>query len=774
MRLQQDIKLNVGTKLILAAMTLMLPLVVFVVILVNDRNEQIRTTESEIVGVEHLVELREILELIPRHRALVQLPGAAGDNGADTITGIELRIDTALAALQEHTVKGGDPFRIGEPLDRIVEKWNVAKRNPVNSSEAGKTDREIVDDLVVLFRQLGNKSKLAIDSSIETTHLIDLIVIELPQMVARISESRSRAIDILERGGGLTQADRNQLSVDDWALQLAHDNLFYGYNIAVEEDPEIAENLARQFEIFDRDTHAFHRLVATAEFGDSPEQILALGTSSIDATLRLFDRVTPELERLLVNHLESLRRIRLIAILSVIAASLVAGISGWLLLRAMTGPLQTEIAERRRVQARLRDLAAIVEQSEDSILTLSPDGKITSWNAGAERLYGYPADEVIGRDINLLAPDGFESETGQLLQQSIAGNPLPTHETIRVRKDGELVEVSLRFSTIRSPDGEVRGGAIIARDIGERKKAEAELHSKERMLQSRVDQLRRTQDELQRHRDRLEDLVRERTEEVHEKAAQLEIALRNEKEYSALQRKFVSMASHEFRTPLAIIDGAAQRLERNMDAIDPEDLSKRISRIRGAVTRMLGLIDSTLSASRLDEGRVEINWQPVDLGTLVRTVCERQGELTEKLTLDISLDDLPADIDGDPALLDQVFTNLLSNAAKYSPEDPRIRVHGKSNTDGSVSVSVRDNGIGIPADELPKIFDRFFRASTSEGIAGTGIGLQLAHELIEMHRGSITVDSELDQGTIFTVRLPMHRADEITVDDMADTTDAAA
>ena len=185
----------------------------------------------------------------------------------------------------------------------------------------------------------------------------------------------------------------------------------------------------------------------------------------------------------------------------------------------------------------------------------------------------------------------------------MAGEQFPARETIRVRKDGKLVDVSLRFSLIRNANGELRGVAVIARDIRERKKAETEIRNKEQMLQARVDQLHATQTELQQHRDRLEEKVRERTKQVHEKAEQLEVALANEKELSALQRKFVSMASHEFRTPLAIIDGAAQRVERRLDTIETTDLQ---TRIRGAVRRMLELIESTLSASRLDEGRLRM------------------------------------------------------------------------------------------------------------------------------------------------------------------------
>ncbi len=726
-----QVKLGYASKLTLAAMTLLLPLIVFVFILVDDRNTQIDAAYNEIEGLEYLVEFRQLLELVPRHRGLIQLSHRGHQEVDAQIDETEQAIDGQIETLLERAEASGDPFRVSQPVSGLHGLWTTAKQNRRALSMAStlETDQAIMQELVALNRHLGNRSNLAIDSALESTHLIDLIVIELPQMIARISEARSRALDIFEEGGVPTLRDRQQLSVDDWALQYAHDNLFYGFNVAVAEDVEIARNLNRHFEIFDRDTNKFHAFIASGDFERDPVEVFTLGTSSIQATLRLYDEIVPELRRVLKNRISELQNTRFIAIATVIAISVIAGASGWALLRALTRPLQAEVKERRRVQARLRDLAAIVEQAEDSILTLSPTGEVTSWNKGAERLYGYSAEEAVGANISILSPEGFEHETTQLLKKMISGETMPTRETIRVRKDGEMVDVSLRFSLIRNQNGHVRGAAVIARDIRDRKKAEAEIRNKEGMLQARIDQLRLTQYELQQHRDRLEDKVRERTGEVREKAAQLETALEKEKEFNALQRKFISMASHEFRTPLVIIDGAAQRVERRIDTIETPELEKRLSRIRGAVSRMLGLIESTLSASRLDEGRVALRPQEVDLAALIRTVCERQSELSENLKIRLALDDLPEHIEGDPALLDQVFTNLLSNAAKYTPETPKISVTATRQVDGFLAIAIADNGIG----------------------------LNLAGELVEMHGGSIAVESDVGVGTTFTVLLPYNR-----------------
>jgi signal transduction histidine kinase len=212
--------------------------------------------------------------------------------------------------------------------------------------------------------------------------------------------------------------------------------------------------------------------------------------------------------------------------------------------------------------------------------------------------------------------------------------------------------------------------------------------------------------------------------------------------------------SHEFRTPLTIIDGAAQRLVRRKDKVTPEDLVARTDKIRAAVQRMTGLIEGTLYASRLDAGEIRMERQLCDLKELVREVCARQAEISKFHDIRVDVDGLAEGIYADAALLDQVFTNLLSNAVKYAPDDPHIEVKGW--TDGDfAAVSVRDHGVGIAADDLPRMFERFFRAATSAGITGTGIGLNLVKQLMEMHKGTIEVDSVAGQGSVFTARLPV-------------------
>ena len=243
--------------------------------------------------------------------------------------------------------------------------------------------------------------------------------------------------------------------------------------------------------------------------------------------------------------------------------------------------------------------------------------------------------------------------------------------------------------------------------------------------------------------------------QLQESEGALRRALVAEREAAAAQRRFIAMASHEFRTPLAVIDGAAQRIAARVGG--EEEVTKRLERIRGSVSRMVHIIERTLHASRLDEGHLQLVAVPVDIGAVLAEACERQRQISPDFAIRLEgADGLPA-IEADPRLLEQVFANLLSNAVKYSGASRRVEVsvrHGEER----VEVGFADRGLGIDADDLPQLFTRFFRARTSAGLPGTGIGLHLSRELVRMHGGDIEVRSRPGEGSTFTVVLPVRAA----------------
>jgi signal transduction histidine kinase len=239
-------------------------------------------------------------------------------------------------------------------------------------------------------------------------------------------------------------------------------------------------------------------------------------------------------------------------------------------------------------------------------------------------------------------------------------------------------------------------------------------------------------------------------------AKALESALNRERETTSAYRNFVSMVSHQFRTPLAILDSSAQRILRRGADLTQDELVTRIQKIRNAGTRLTRLVESVLNAAKLDAGTIEVNPASYNLVDLVMDICERQREVSSQADIRFDVPDIPVRVFCDGMLIEQVVVNLLSNAIKYSGDRPVVEI--KVWMDGSRAV--RDWGIGIPADEVPKIFDRFYRARTASGIAGTGIGLNFAQRIMHLHGGEIQVESYEAAGSLFTFDLPVANADQ--------------
>ncbi len=244
-----------------------------------------------------------------------------------------------------------------------------------------------------------------------------------------------------------------------------------------------------------------------------------------------------------------------------------------------------------------------------------------------------------------------------------------------------------------------------------------------------------------------------------QQAEMLEQKLAYEKELTRLQRNFVSMISHEFRTPLTAIDAHAQRLNNMREHIQPTDIADRARRIRSAVQRITSLMDNLLNTSRLIDGEAELFFHPTefDLGALLHDVCALQRETSPNARINEDFGTNQQKIYGDPKLLFQTFSNLLSNAIKYSPADVVVDVTARRDAQAMV-IAFRDRGIGIPQQDLGLLFKRYYRGANVSGIVGTGIGLYLAKTVVEMHGGDITVASGEGIGSCFTVRLPAAEA----------------
>lgn len=418
----------------------------------------------------------------------------------------------------------------------------------------------------------------------------------------------------------------------------------------------------------------------------------------------------------------------IVCILGILASGVILAIQ----LMASQNQLAKSDAKMRREK---EFLDMLIDSSGEGVTAFDTNLMCTHWNKAMVRIFDRPTDDVVGRHLRDVFPFPDGHAVPEMLLSALRGEDsyMPEHILPGTEKYLEKASFPVRDGS------KVVGGIMIVRDVTERYAA---------------------QRELARHHSQLEDLVAERTADLRNTEAQLraaiqkaEQALTQEKRLRQLYRDFVSMVSHQFRTPLAIIDSSAQRMARRGPQMSDEEIQMRAGKIRTAAGRLARLLESTLDGARMDAGEIEFHPRKSDLVRLVREACERQRELHPGRDFRLELEGLPQAVRFDPLLMDQVLTNLISNATKYSPDSTQVHVVGETRED-VVVLTVKDLGVGIPEEELPRVFERFFRASTATGVSGTGIGLHVAREIVRMHGGELTLSSRMGEGTAVHLTLP--------------------
>ncbi len=374
--------------------------------------------------------------------------------------------------------------------------------------------------------------------------------------------------------------------------------------------------------------------------------------------------------------------------------------------------IRADITERKRVEAASAQLAAIVEYSDDAIIGKDLKGTVTSWNNGAERLYGYTAAEMMGQSILRVVPNDRQNEEVEILETIGRGESVRHFETQRLRKDGTTVEVSVTVSAIKDSTGKVVGASKVARDITDRRKAEATI----RLLNASLEQ------------------------RVAERTAQLEAANRELEAFSY-------SVSHDLRAPLRAADGFSQAVLDDFGSLLPDEGRRYLNTIRSSTQRMGALIDDLLSFARLN--RLELNKRAADNERIVKEVLEELGRPWPDRRVELRIGALPPS-SADPVLLRQVWLNLLSNALKYTRKREIADIEvGFADAGGTGAFFVRDNGTGFDMRYSQKLFGVFQRLHRQDEYEGTGVGLAIVQRVVERHGGRVWAEAAVDRGATF-------------------------
>ncbi|HVD50913.1 MAG TPA: PAS domain-containing sensor histidine kinase [Candidatus Udaeobacter sp.] len=351
-------------------------------------------------------------------------------------------------------------------------------------------------------------------------------------------------------------------------------------------------------------------------------------------------------------------------------------------------------------------LAAIVDSTDDAVIGKTLDGTIISWNKGAERIYGYTPDEVVGRPISILIPSDRADELPAILSRIARGERINHYLTKRVRKDGVVLDISVTISPVQVATGKIVGASAIARDVT---------------------------------------------------AQQYET-----KEALRIRDEFISVAAHELRTPLTTMFARLELVQRRLarNELDPAIVLRDLTLVRQAADRLKVLIDRLLDISRIRSGQLQVERSSIDIAPMIESVALMISE-TSARQITVLAPDPPESyrMDVDGMRIEEVVVNLIDNAVKYSPKDTPVDVELRSTPD-AIRIAVRDRGPGIEIADRTRIFEPFHRSSSS-GVPGVGLGLHIAKQIVELHGGTLNVETPADGGSRFVVTIPRNAEGEL-------------
>ena len=401
-------------------------------------------------------------------------------------------------------------------------------------------------------------------------------------------------------------------------------------------------------------------------------------------------------------------------------------------------------------------ITSLFQNATEGLVITKSDGRILMINPAACRMFQYSEEELIGQPIELLIPAHYREHHVALREQFYKdpGNRVMGHgrDLNGERKNGSLFPVEISLSTYLHNNHRYAIAFIV--DITRRKEIEQNMLLQQQKLENVTTDLRKLNVELEAKVEERTTILKEALGRLELSQAELSEALDKERQLNEIKSRFVSMASHEFRTPLSTVLSSASLLSKYSSTNEQDKRLRHIDKIKGAVKHLNDLLEDFLSLGKLEEGKIGVSRQPFNLDEVLQDTIDEMKALAkdgQSITCRQNTADI---IVSDKKLVKYILINLLSNAIKFSGEGAQIAV-SKEVRDGSAFITVKDEGIGIPSQDQEHLFSSFFRGSNALNIQGTGLGLHIVKRYVDLLQGTISVHSEIGKGTAITFTIPV-------------------
>lgn len=402
------------------------------------------------------------------------------------------------------------------------------------------------------------------------------------------------------------------------------------------------------------------------------------------------------------------------------------------------------------------DFRAIYEACEEGILAVDLTGAIQMANKSAHQIFGYAEDELKGKTIEDLIPrdrrKAHKANRNNFMKHPTARRMGAGRDLKAMKKNGDVfpVEISLNKATL---SGKMHIIAYVV-DISERKKIEEALMKSEAQLIHYATELEKRVKRRTNELDNTINQLEKMNQELAEAEQEAQTALERERELNELKSRFVSMASHEFRTPLSTILSSISLIDKYAEKNNPEKIQSHAVKVKTAINNLNGILNDFLSLAKLEEGRIDLDIQALNVSEIAHEVVEELSSIFKTgQAINILVKGDEKTIDADKKILKNIMINLLSNAIKYSEENKHVTLTLDFTADEFL-LAIKDQGMGIPLSDQKHLFERFFRAHNTMNIQGTGLGLNIVKKYIDMLHGSINFTSEVHEGSEFIVKLP--------------------